>query len=141
MQPIPFPRVERLEKQGIDKDLDFVFIPKQESKSKTIELVVTDPISGIHIVKDGRADYLEFRTDLIDEDQTNVSTDEFGRVHCLAFNARKDFLAMYSNSDTTGMVVLLKNLREEVARIDRTHVGGSQLAWCGNDCMVLSVFD
>lgn len=37
--------------------------------------------------------------------------------------------------------MLLKNLREEQARIDRTHVGGNQLAWCGNDCMVLSVFD
>jgi hypothetical protein len=94
--------MERLEKLGVDKDLDFVFIPKQESKSRTIELVVTDPISGIHICKDGRADYLEYRTDLIDEDQTSVSQDDFGRVSCLAFNARKDFLAMYCNSDTTG---------------------------------------
>ena len=72
-QPSAFPRIERLEKIGIDKEIDFVFIPKQESKSKTIELVVTDPVSGIHICKDGRTDYLEFRTDLIDEDQTSVS--------------------------------------------------------------------
>jgi hypothetical protein len=43
---------------GVNEDLDFVIIPKQESKSRTIELVVTDPISGIHICKDGRADYL-----------------------------------------------------------------------------------
>jgi len=62
-----FPRIERLEKHGVNKDLDFVFIPKQESKSRTIELVVTDPISGIHICKDGHAHYLEYRSDLPEE--------------------------------------------------------------------------
>jgi hypothetical protein len=48
---------------------------------------------------------------------------------------------MYCDADTSGKIVLLKDLREELNRIDRTHVGGSQLAWCGNDCITLSVFD
>ena len=133
----------RLEKDGVDKELDFVFIPKQESKSKTIELIVTDHESGIHIVKEkeGKADYLQYRTDLIDEDHTSIGQDPFGRVRFLAFNARKNYLAMYCDADTSGKIVLLKDLREELNRIDRTHVGGSQLAWCGNDCITLSVFD
>ena len=143
VQPTPLPRMDRLEKMGVDKDLDFVFIPKQESKSKTLELIVTDPVSGIHISKEkeGRSNYLEYRTDLIDEEHSSVSEDPFGLVRYLAFNARKNYLAMYCDADQSGKVVLLKDLREELNRIDRTRVGGSQLAWCGNDCIVLSVFD
>jgi uncharacterized small protein (DUF1192 family) len=124
-KPSAFPRIDRLEKHGSYKDVDFVFIPKQESKSKTIELVVTDPISGIHIVKEGRADYLEFRTDLVDEDKTDFAEDDFGRVQSLAFNHGKDMLALYCNPELTGRIVLLRNLRQEIARIECTETGGS----------------
>lgn len=51
-QPSAFQRMERLEQFGIEKDLDFVFIPKQESKSNITELIVTDPIEGIHISRE-----------------------------------------------------------------------------------------
>ena len=51
-QPSAFQRMKRLEDFGGEKDLDFVFIPKQESKSKIIELIVTDPIEGIHISRE-----------------------------------------------------------------------------------------
>lgn len=120
-----------------------MFIPRQESKSKQIELVVTDPTSGIHICKEkeGRAEYLQYRTDLIDEDHANSGQDPFGQVKYLAFNARKNYLAMYCNADSSGSIILLKDLREELNRIGQTQAGGSQLAWCGNDCLVLSVFD
>lgn len=119
--------MERLEKLGIDKNLEFVFIPKQESKSKTIELIVTDPIEGIHVAKekDGRSEYYKFRTELIDEEHDDIGTDPFGPVKYLAFNARKNMLAMYCHPDTKGSIVLLKDLREELNRVDRTYCGGS----------------
>lgn len=137
------PRMERLEKYGVDQEIDFVFIPKQESKNKTLELVVTDPESGIHICKekDGHSDYIEFRTDLVDEEHSSMSQDPIGQVKYLAFNSRKNYLAMYCDADAYGRIVLLKDLREELNRIDRTYVGGTQLSWCGNDCIILSVFD
>lgn len=102
---------------------------------------MTDPVSGIHICKEkeGRAQYYEYRSDLIDEEGT--AEDRFGHVKFLSFNARKNFLALYCNSDQSGTIVLLKDLREEAVRIDRTHLGASQLSWCGNDCLILSVFD
>lgn len=50
-------------------------------------------------------------------------------------------LALYCNPDSTGRIVLLRDLHEEIARIECTQAGGSQLAWCGNECMVLSVAD
>jgi hypothetical protein len=78
---------------------------------------------------------------LIGEDHSSVGQDPFGQVKFLAFNAKKTYLAMYCNADTSGSIVLLKDLREELNRIDHTQIGGSQLAWCGNDCLVLSVFD
>ena len=49
---MPFAGMERLEKQGIDKEIDFVFVSRQDSKSKQIELIVTDPSAGIHICKE-----------------------------------------------------------------------------------------
>ena len=135
--------MERLEQFGIEKDLDFVFIPKQDSKSKIIELIVTDPIEGIHISreKEGRAEYLKFRTDLIDEEPDDAGQDPFGQVKYLALNARKDMMAMYCDADSRGSIVLLKNLKEESLRIEGSHVGASQLTWCGNDSIILSVFD
>lgn len=77
----------------------------------------------------------------MEEEHDEIGQDPFGPVKYLAFNARKNFLAMYCHADTKGTIILLKDLREEQARIDRTHVGGNQLSWCGNDCIVLSVFD
>ena len=50
-------------------------------------------------------------------------------------------LAMYCDADTSGAVILLKDLREELNRIPKSHMGASQLTWCGNDSIILSVFD
>lgn len=72
--PLPFPGIERVEKASNSREVDFVFVSRQDSKSKQIELIVTDPVAGIHICKDkeSRSEYLQFRTDLIDEDHSSV---------------------------------------------------------------------
>ena len=48
---------------------------------------------------------------------------------------------MYCNSDTTGSINVLKNLREQLFCIEGSHIGASQLTWCGTDAIILSVFD
>ena len=74
--------MERLEQFAGEKDLDFVFIPEQDNKSKIIVLIVTDPIEGIHISREneGLAEYVKFRTDLTDEKPDDAGQDPFGQV-------------------------------------------------------------
>lgn len=50
-------------------------------------------------------------------------------------------MAMYCDADNRGSIVLLKNLKEEALRIEESYVGASQLTWCGNDSIILSVSD
>ena len=127
----------------MDLDIEFLVIPKQESKSKCVELLITDPIEGIHLVKENaKAGYYKYASQLEDAEDEEEDTDPFGKVKYIALSAKKNFLAMYCDPDTTGKIIVLKaDLKQEMDRKDTYQMGAQQLAWCGNDCMVLSVFD
>ena len=59
----------------------------------------------------------------------------------LAFNNSLDLLALYCNSETTGQIVLIKDMCTELIRIEKTYANASSLTWCGNDCLALTVAD
>lgn len=65
----------------------------------------------------------------------------FGKVRFLAFNTNADLIAMYCNEESTGQIVILKDMRREYARIERTYANATSLTWCGNDCLALTVSD
>ena len=76
----------------------------------------------------------------MDDDDENL--EPFGKVKYIALSAKKNYLAMYCDPDTHGRIIVLKSdLRQELDRKDTFQMGASQLCWCGNDCIVLSVFD
>merc|ERR1712151_358117 len=102
-----------------------------------------DPVEGIHLIKGNEtAVYMKYQSDLLDADDEDGDSGPFGKVQYIALSAKKNYLAMYTEPDTHGRVIVLKSdLRQELDRKDTLQMGASQLAWCGNDCMVLSVFD
>lgn len=60
----------------------------------------------------------------------------------MALNARKDSLAIYSEADTNGrMIVLKSDLSKEFNRIDTGLIDAKALDWCGNDVIVLTYPD
>merc|ERR1719464_2333549 len=85
---------------------------------------------------------MKYKSDLLDEDDEDDDPEPFGKVQFIALSAKKNYLAMYCEPETHGRVIVLKSdLREQLDRKDTFQLGANQLAWCGNDCMVLSVYD
>ena len=93
----------------MDLDIEFLVVPKQESKSKSVELLITDPVEGIHLVKENaKAGYYKYASQLEDAEDEEEDTDPFGKVKYLALSAKKNYLAMYCDPDTVGKIIVLK---------------------------------
>lgn len=109
------------EKKGTaDLDIEFLVVPKEESKSKCIELLITDPVEGIHLVKGAEtAVHMKYQSDLLDMDDDEANAEPFGKVKYIALSAKKNYLAMYCEPDTHGrIIVLTADLRRELDRKD-----------------------
>jgi len=109
VKPLPFFSVPRLELEEDDRDIniEFLIIPKQDSKSKQIELLVTDPIEGIHLIKENGSKYLKDMSEFLEEDDDVA--EPFGHVKYLALNAKKDLLAMYCEPENEGRIIVMKS--------------------------------
>ena len=74
-----------------------------------MELLITDPIEGIHLVKENaKAGYYKYASQLEDAEDEDEDTDPFGKVKYIALSAKKNFLAMYCDPDTKGKIIVLK---------------------------------
>ena len=96
--------------------VEFAF--KQEERGDTIELVVADAMTGIHVVKsyDDMADHLE--VGLVEQEDGDYKVGQlFGQVKFLAYSADKEMLALYSEADSLGSIVILKK-EYEICRVD-----------------------
>ena len=60
----------------------------------------------------------------------------------MAFNAKKDLLAMYCEPETTGQMFVMKANMQRILNSKATlQTNANQLCWSGNDCPVLCVYN
>lgn len=100
--------------------MEFTVVPKQESQSKTIELFITDPVEGFHMVTENdKHMYYRYQSELGDAESDDsegegqdVDSNPFGCVKFIALNAKRNLLALYADAETTGrIIVMTANLR------------------------------
>lgn len=147
-QPNPFKGVPRFQSLGREPKMDFIILPKQESSSKKVEVFVTDPSEGFHLIKEDISHmYYRYQSEVEEPDEDDEGMDEmdskpFGLVKFMALNAKKDLLALYCDPDDEGLMFVMKaNMQRLFSRKKTLQTNASQLCWSGNDCPVISVFN
>ena len=96
-----------------------------------------DKEEGIYYITEDKSEYLR---DL--GAYSDGACPPFGHVQNIAYNAGKTMLALYTDSETTGtIVVILSDLSRELNRQQTAQVGASQVYWCGNSSIVLTIND
>jgi hypothetical protein len=67
-----------------------MIIPKNQSGSKTLELIITDPVEGFHLVcsKEGRNNVIYMRDITPLNNSNNVRAEPFGKISFFAMNAK-----------------------------------------------------
>ena len=64
-------------------------IPRQESKSKRVELVIADPMEGIHLIKENDSHaYMKSSEDFLDFDPSEQDPERIGKVEFIALSSR-----------------------------------------------------
>src|SRR6185369_14551828 len=90
---------------------DYLIIPKNVSPSKCIELLITDPNEGFHLVRDikdnARPNTIHMK-DLTEWGDSKRAPELFGKISFMALNAKKDLLAFYTEAETKGRIIVLK---------------------------------
>jgi hypothetical protein len=94
------------------EQLSFVVKVKSEGGRKTVQVMCTDPVEGLHIVNE------DFTKHVTESVLGNADLGEpFGKVKFIAYNSRKDWIAIYANEEISGTVaVLLDDLSREINR-------------------------
>ena len=64
-----------------------------------------------------------------------------GKIENFALSANKKLLAIYSNSEQNGDLIVLKSDLVELNRLRTGMVGADSLVWCGNDVTVMVYID
>jgi len=60
----------------------------------------------------------------------------------MALNSKKDLLALYTESESKGRIIVMKsNYQKEFNRFDTRLTEANALQWCGNDAPVLTFID
>jgi hypothetical protein len=108
-----------------------------------IELIIADPVAGIHYIKENNTNVHYRNSDELQEFDADCQQSEpFGKVSYIALSSKRQFLALYSNAETEGNIIVLSaDLREYKGLKDTMQLNASSLCWCGNESIVLSVFD
>ena len=83
--------------------VEFTVVPKQETRSKLIELMVADPVEGLHLIKENDNAVYYKDTSLIEEDDSQP----FGKVQFIAYDAKRQKLAIYSEAESFGRISVL----------------------------------
>lgn len=104
-------------------------IPHDKSGSSKLELLVADPEEGLHLLynedqvyqDENEKTYFRDLTDFMQDE--NLVAEPLGKIERFALNAKKDLLAIYSNSDEGDLIVLSSNLAVEINRLRTSMVG------------------
>ena len=65
-----------------------------------------------------------------------------GKIEKFSLSANRKLMAIYSNKDIIGNLIVLKSdLTQELNRLGTGMVGAENLIWCGNDVTVLEYLD
>ena len=128
--------------------MEFTFVPKEESQSKHIELFITDPSEGFHMLKSDSEEshqYYRYQSEIgdqDDEDEIEADSAPFGQVKFIALNAKRNLLAMYADAENTGRVIVMRaDMQAVIDDKETQQTNARQLCWSGNDCPVISVLD
>lgn len=109
------------------------------SGTKNLELLIADPNEGFYLIREnkGNSVYMTDLSKLANDAKKNF--EPFGKISYFALNAKKDLLAMYTEAETVGrMIVLKSDLSKEFNRLNTKLIEAKSLEWCGNDVTVLS---
>jgi len=127
---------------GREKISDFLLIPKSVSGSGDNELLIADPEQGFHLVKEDKNNVVYVKDLNVLATDTRKEYEPFGKILHMALNAKKEMLAFYVETEKGSRIIVLKSdLKKEFNRQELKVSDASQLAWCGNDCAVLSFQD
>jgi hypothetical protein len=129
-KPISIRSHPRLEKMVGDK-IEFVFSVVEKPKLQ-VNILATDPQEGIYRLTEEDAEYM---TSL-------PGAAPLEKVSFIAFSGNKQMLALYADGDTSGnTIVCPADLSREINRQSTYKLGASQIYWCGNQCIVLTLKD
>jgi hypothetical protein len=99
-----------------------------------LELLVPDPVEGLWRIPEAIG---EKKSPVLIKEVTG--NPQFGKVQYLALNAKKELLALYTEAETKGRIIVLKAaLNAEFNRFDTKLIDAKALDWCGNDAPVLT---
>lgn len=108
---------------------DYLIIPKGTKGSTMIELLVPDPFEGLWQITENKKS----------QQYRDINGASFGKVQYLALNAKRELLALYTEAETRGRIIVLKSqLNQEFNRFDTKLTDAKSLEWCGNDAPVLT---
>ena len=111
---------------------DYLIIPKGTKGSSSIELLVPDPVEGLWQISENKK-AVQIK---------DAAGSSFGKVQYLALNAKKELLALYTEAESKGRIIVLKSsLNAEFNRFDTKLTDAKALDWCGNDAPVLTYPD
>ena len=92
--------------------LDFVVKVKSEGGRKTVRVLCTDPVDGVHVVQE---DFTKHHCEA--ELRSGDLGQRFGKVKFIAYNSRKDWVALYANAELSGSVIVVEDsLEREINR-------------------------
>ncbi|CDW81219.1 vacuolar assembling sorting protein vps16 [Stylonychia lemnae] len=117
---------------------DYIIIPKGTKGASALELLIPDPEEGFHVIKENKGQSMYLR------DLSQMSDDRipFGKIQFMALNSKKDLLALYTEAETKGRIIVMKsNYQKEFNRFDTRLLEANALQWCGNDAPVLTFID
>jgi len=88
-------------------------------------------------------DYANHFRDLSQFNQDeNQEVEPLGKVEKFALSANQKLLAIYSNTQSEGDLMVLKSdLTQELNRLRTGMLGADNLIWCGNDVTVMEYVD
>ena len=95
-----------------------------------VKVLCTDPKEGIHEITDTRT---EHHTSFWDGEKMG---DRIGKVKSLSFNEKKKWIAIYSDSESHGNVIVLMDM-QEVARQQTNQLGATGITICGNEAIFI----
>lgn len=123
-QIMQFDEIPLLKNMSIDH---FIFIPKEESPSKKVQLLITHPDHGVLIVKENYKDTYHL---------AEMDKGPIGKVKMMAFTAHKKLVALFCEG--SGRLIVAKNdFTKELNRCDTMQNMPEQLVWVSNDITVL----
>lgn len=97
-----------------------------------VKVLCTDPREGIHEITDSKTEY---HRSFWDGEKMGAP---IGKVKYLSSNEKKNWIAIYSDSESHGNVIVLSNM-QEVARQQTNQLGATGITICGNEAIFVAL--